>query len=125
MGRIRSEIDVRGRKCWTLFDSGARNSYIVRNAAGGLDLQKLPEPRITALGGRSHEIDEVCLVFANVEGHPVEFHANVVAEIGSDEDGHAIEILFGALAMQLWNIKLDPRAERLDLSHISTNFVEF
>jgi hypothetical protein len=29
MGRIRQMIAVDGRKCWTLFDSGARNTYVI------------------------------------------------------------------------------------------------
>jgi hypothetical protein len=29
MGRIRERIRINGRKCWTLFDSGAQNSYVV------------------------------------------------------------------------------------------------
>ncbi len=125
MGRIKSELDVQGRKCWTLFDSGARYSYILRNATAGLDVQHLPVPRATALGGRSHQIKDVCLVFARVDGHDVEFQANVVDEVGHDEEGRSIEIVFGAVAMQLWSIKLDLRNERLDLSHITSDFVEF
>ena len=125
MGRIRSEIEVNERKCWTLFDSGARNSYIVRRATRGLDLTKLPTPRETAFGGRTHEVKEVCLVLATVEGYRLEFQANVVTEIGTDEDGRPIEVLFGALAMHLWNIKLDLKNERLDFSHFTPDFVEY
>ena len=29
MGRIRQMIAVDGRECWTLFDSGARNTYVI------------------------------------------------------------------------------------------------
>lgn len=125
MGRIRSEMEVYGRKCWTLFDSGARNSYIVRRAARALDLTKLPTPRETAFGGRTHQIKQVCVVPANVEGHPLEFQANVVDEIGVDEDGRPIDVLFGALAMQLWNIKLDLKNAALDFSHFTPDFVEY
>jgi hypothetical protein len=125
MGRIRSEIDVNRRACWTLFDSGARNSYIVRRAVRGLDLKKLPTPREAAFGGRTHKVRDVCLVLATVEGHPLEFAANVVDEIGVDEDGRPIEVLFGALAMQPWNIKLDLKNERLDFSHFTSDFVEY
>jgi hypothetical protein len=107
MGRIRSEIDVNGRKWWTLFDSGARNSYIVRRAARGLDPQKLPAPREVAFGGSTHQVKQICLVLAEVEGRRLEFHANVFDKIGVDEDGRPIDVLFGALALQLWNIKLD------------------
>jgi len=29
MGGIRQRIKVDGRECWTLFDTGARNTYVV------------------------------------------------------------------------------------------------
>jgi hypothetical protein len=125
MGRVRSEIEVNGKRCWTLFDSGARYSYILKTATSGLDTKKLPAPRSSALGGKVHKVGEVCLVFAEIDGRPLEFQASVVDEIGSDEDGRPVEILFGALAMQLWGIKLDLQNERLDLSHFATDFVEF
>ena len=125
MGRIRVELEVNGRKRWTLFDSGARYSYIVRDAAKGLGFLRLPTARTTALGGQTHKVRDVCLVPAKVDGHPIEFQAGVLKEIGRDEDGRRIEVLFGAIAMQLWNIKLDPKNERLDLSHFAPDFVEF
>lgn len=125
MGRIRQNIDVIGKDRWTLFDSGARYSYIVRDATEGLVVQKLPVPRVSALGGRTHRVDEMCVVFAKVDGHAIEFQASVIDEIGNDEEGRRIEILFGAIAMQLWGIRLDPQNERLDLSHLATDFVEF
>jgi hypothetical protein len=49
----------------------------------------------------------------------------VIEEIGKDEDGKPIEILFGALAMQQWGIRPKPDEERLDLSHYPDEFVEF
>ena len=49
----------------------------------------------------------------------------VIDEIGSDEDGALIEILFGALAMQQWGIRPIPDEERLDLSHYPEEFLEF
>ena len=125
MGRIRSDIDVNGHKRWTLFDSGARYSYIIRDATEGLDLKKLPKVRTAALGGKKHEVGEVCLVFANVDGHPLEFQACVLDTIGTDEDGKRIDVLFGAIARQLWGIRLDPQNEKLDLRHVTDDFVEF
>ena len=44
---------------------------------------------------------------------------------GRDEDGKPIEILFGALAMQQWGIKLNPPDEELDLTNYPDEFVEF
>ena len=95
------------------------------DAAATLDVKDLPVQRTTALGGKTHTVRQVCLVFADVDGHPLDFEANVVDEIGSDEDGRRIEVLFGALAMQAWGLKLDPKNERIDWSHFSTDLVEF
>jgi hypothetical protein len=125
MGRIRNEIVVGGQGRWTLFDSGARHSYIVADAAPAADVKPLLVEQTMALGGKSHIVREVCLVFARVEGHQLHFEANVVEEIGKDEDGRRIEVLFGALAMQAWSLKLDPPRERLDWSNFSNDFVEF
>ena len=49
----------------------------------------------------------------------------VIDQIGQDEDGRPIEILFGALAMQQWGIRPVHDEERLDLSHYSEGFVDF
>jgi len=125
MGRIRSEILVGNRKRWTLFDLGARHSYIVSAAAAALGVQDLPVQRTTTLGGKMHTVRQVCLVFAEVDGHPLDFEANVIDEIGRDRDGQRIEVLLGALAMQAWGVKLDPQNERVDWSHFSTDLVEF
>jgi len=60
-----------------------------------------------------------------VEGHWVRTRARVVDSIGNDEEGRPIDILFGALAMQEWGIRLVPEEERLDLTHYPREFVEF
>ena len=125
MGRIRLELDVDGKKCWTLFDSGARNSYITQEAAAGLSLLPVKGIRKSPWGGREHQVTHVCHVPTNLEGHLLEIPASVVDEIGPDENGRRIDILFGALAMQQWNVKLDVPNERLDLTHLSHDFVEF
>jgi hypothetical protein len=125
VGRIRMEMEVEGKPRWTLFDSGARYSYITRDAAAGLHVVQLPKTRETALAGRKHSIEHVGLVLAELEGHHLEFQANVIDQIGTDEDGRNVEVLFGAIAMQLWGIKLDPPNERLDLTHFADDFVEF
>ena len=62
---------------------------------------------------------------AEIEGHAISTHALVVDQIGTDEDGKAIDILFGALAMQQWGIRPVPDQESLDLSHYPDEFIEF
>jgi hypothetical protein len=53
MGRMREHIRVNGRKCWTLFDSGAQNTYVVPEVAKLLVTKKLTRPFRSALGGGS------------------------------------------------------------------------
>jgi hypothetical protein len=125
MGRIRREIEIGGRARWTLFDSGARNTYVVPDVADACKAAELPVARSAALGGKTQQIKKTCLIAANIDGHPVETHASVIDEIGKDEDGRPIDVLFGALAMQEWGIRLDVPNERLDLTNYSRDFVEF
>jgi hypothetical protein len=125
MGRIRQMIAVDGRKCWTLFDSGARNTYVIPSVADLLNTSTTPRTIRTALGGAVKETNTEAVLHAEIEGHPISTYALVINNIGNDEDGNPIEILFGALAMQQWGIKLDPPEEKLDLSNYPEEFVEF
>ncbi|MFQ5629271.1 MAG: hypothetical protein ACE5I1_10960 [bacterium] len=159
MGRIRQTIQVHGQDCGTLFDTGARNTYITAKIASHLATSKVDRPFRTALGGgiqgvgsskvnilksanaekqrvmqkRSlncfipppKETTETALLEAEVEGRRISTHAMVIDDIGNDEDGAPIEILFGALAMQQWGIRLIPEQEKLDLSHYPEEFLEF
>ncbi len=118
-------IAVDGRKCWTLFDSGARNTYVIPAVAELLNTTLTPRVIHTALGGGIKETNTAAVLNADIEGHSVSTHALVVDNIGRDEDGNPIEILFGALAMQQWGIKLNPPEEKLDLSNYPDEFVEF
>ncbi|PYS40379.1 MAG: hypothetical protein DMG14_10760 [Acidobacteria bacterium] len=65
------------------------------------------------------------MLHAEIEGHAITTLALVIDEIGTDENGTAIEILFGALAMQQWGIRPIPDEERLDLTHYPEEFIEF
>jgi len=125
MGGIRQIIQVRGRGCWTLFDSGARNSYIVPEVAALVPTSKIDQPFRSRLGGSIKEAKETAHLEAEVEGHRISFHAMVIDNIGNDEDGTPIEILVGALAMQQWGIRLIPAEEKLDLTHYPEEFLEF
>ena len=121
MGRIRQMIKVHGRESWALFDSGARKTYITPAVAAVLTTSNLTR----ALGGSHKESSQVALLEAEVEGLPISTHAMVIDHIGHDEEGKPIEVLFGALAMQEWGIRLIPEQAKLDLSHYPTEFVEY
>lgn len=125
MGRVREHIQVNGRKCWTLFDTGARNTYVTKDVARMLATSKLIKPFRTALGGSTKVAKESAILDAKIHGQPISTHAMVIDEIGADEDGKPIEVLFGALAMQQWGIRPIPDQERLDMSHYSKVFLEF
>jgi hypothetical protein len=125
MGRVREMLKVDGQECWTLFDTGTRSTYILNVVTDKLRKIVTPHPIRTVLGGHVKETTCTALLQAEVQGHPISTHALVVDEIGKDEDGRPIEILFGALAMQQWGIRPIPDEERLDLSHYPEEFTEF
>src|SRR6185295_18114277 len=102
MGRIKQSIKVDGLECWTLFDTGARNTYVTPSVAKVLTTASMTHPFQTALGGEVREAKTSAILQAEIEGHLIATHALVINEIGKDEDGKPIEILFGALAMQQW-----------------------
>lgn len=112
-------------ECWTLFDTGARNTYVIPSVARILKTSNLPHAYRTALGGGVKEAHTAAILDAEIEGHSISTHALVIDNIGNDEDGKPIEILFGALAMQQWGIRPIPDEERLDLSKYPEEFVEF
>src|SRR2546426_1303289 len=124
MRRVRQTTRVDGQNCWTLFDTGARNTYVIPSVAQVLKTSPTPGTIRTALGGQVKETNTAALLEAEIQGHMISTHALVIDEIGKDEQGTTIEILFGALAMQQWGIRPIPDEERLDLSNYPTEFIE-
>jgi len=122
--RVREMMKTGGQECWTLFDTGVRSTYVVNAVADKLRMIATPHPIRTALGGSVKVTTRTALLQAEVQGRLISTHALVVDEIGKDEDGRRIEILFGTLAMRQWGIRPVPDEERLDLSHYPEEFVE-
>ena len=118
-------IKVNGLECWTLFDTGARNTYVTPSVAQALKTSTMPHAFRTAPGGEVKETNTAAILEAEIDGHPITTHALVIDDIGKDENGKSIEILFGALAMQQWGIRPVPDEERLDLSNYPEEFVEY
>jgi hypothetical protein len=125
MGRVRANVVTGGNTFWALFDTGARNTYVVEEVASRLPTSSMDNQEPVALGGKIHRVDKLCLLSCLVEGLPIHVHARVLPEIGTDEDGRRIEVLLGALAMQEWGIAPIPQEERLDMTHYPREFVEF
>ena len=122
MGRIRANVVVDGRNCWTLFDTGARNTYVVQDLVPLLPTFELKKLEPVSLGGGVHKVTKGTRLVCLVEGLHVWTHARVLEKIGMDEEGKEIEILFGALAMQEWGIRPIPDEERLDMTHYPKEF---
>jgi len=118
-------VKVDGGEFWTMFDTGARNTYVVPAVAQLLTTSAPPHPIRSALGGEVKQADTTALLQGEIEGRQISTHALVVDQIGTDEDGKAIEILFGALAMQQWGIRPVPDRKSLDMTHYPDEFVEF
>jgi hypothetical protein len=118
-------INVRGHDHWTLFDSGARNTYVVPAVAARLSTTELPHPAYTKLGGETKAFSQVAVLVGEIDGKAFHTEAMVLDSIGADDEDKPIDILFGALAMQQWGIRLVPEKEDIDLSHYPTVFVEF
>src|SRR5437870_13777329 len=91
MERIRQMIAVDGRKCWTLFESGARNTYVTPSVAELLKTSPTPRTIRTALGGAIKETNTEAFLHAEIEGHPVSTYALMIKDIGQDEDGKPIK----------------------------------
>ena len=125
MRRVRANVVVAERNCWTLFDTGARNTYVVQDIATLLPIFELERVEPVSLGGEVHRVKEECRLVCLVEGLPVRAHARVLDEIGVDEEERRIEILIGALTMQEWGIRPVPDEERLDMTHYPKGFIEF
>nr|VFK40934.1 MAG: hypothetical protein BECKSD772F_GA0070984_10797 [Candidatus Kentron sp. SD]VFK48740.1 MAG: hypothetical protein BECKSD772E_GA0070983_11397 [Candidatus Kentron sp. SD] len=71
MGRIREMIDVNGRNSWTLFDTSARNAYILPAVASVLTVHKARHPVRTALGGGVKVATEMAILEADLKGRPI------------------------------------------------------
>ena len=61
-------IAVDGRKCWTLFDSGARNTYVIPSVAEVLKTSETPRTIRTALGGGVKETNTEAVLHAENRG---------------------------------------------------------
>jgi len=124
MGRIYDTIS-NSKPLHTLFDTGAVHNYVTKKAARGLFTSRLPEPFLVGIGGEKRSTHEACFVYGELQGRRLFYWALVIEELGLDEQSEEIDMLFGAIEMQRWNIKINPGEERLDLSGFREEFIEY
>lgn len=125
MARIVKEIEIQGRPAMALFDTGAVFTYVRRGLIATAPRQPVVEPFRVALGGRTVEVRELCLIGGRIEGLGFNTDAVPVDELGR-ADGRELDALIGARTMEQWEIKLDPRTGMLDLEGLRRReFTEF
>ncbi|MFQ6032104.1 MAG: hypothetical protein ACE5K2_04205 [Candidatus Zixiibacteriota bacterium] len=125
MGRVYDTIVLDSKSLHALFDSGVVHNYITKEVAEGLTTQVIPEPFEVGLGGKTQTVSDACLVVGRVQDRLFDFSAHVIEDIGRDENGKEIDVIIGATEMQRWNIKIDPKDEKLDLSRFRKEFIEY
>jgi hypothetical protein len=123
--RVRQQIEIQSTLRWALFDTDARHTYVISSVARMLTTSAMPQTIRVTIGNAVHKTNTAAILDAYINGRPISALAFVIDEIGRDENGIPIEILFGALNMQQWGIRPIPNEERLDLSHYPEIFVEF
>jgi hypothetical protein len=125
MARIIKTIEIEGRQAVALFDTGAIYSYVRADLVREAPRRTMRPAARVALGGREISIEQLCLMQGKIEG--LDFLADAVPldEIGR-ADGHDLDVIIGSLTMERWEIRLDPKATRLDLEGLRRReFTEF
>jgi len=114
MSRIIKEIEVEGKAAIALFDTGATFTYVKSQLISEVPRKRMERPAHVLLGGREIDISELCFIEGKIEGLDFVADAVPVDDLGR-ADGHALDVLIGALTMERWEIKLDPKSGQLDL----------
>jgi hypothetical protein len=125
MGRVYATITAANKPLHALFDTGAVHNYIAVKAAQELCPRFLPKAFNVSLGESVRKISQVCFVPGEIQGNYLYFLAYVIEEIGNDESGEEIDLILGAREMEVWNISIDPKEEKLDLTHFRKKFIEY
>lgn len=120
MSRIFQELDVKEKKLLALFDTGSDITYVTKESLPkGIRCEKMRE-RTYHLASETHKITESCILPIKLDGQDFIIQAFVVNSIGGGrkpaETNRKIDLLFGAVMMEEWDIKLDPKRKKLDLS---------
>jgi len=125
MARILKTIEIEGKRAMALFDTGALYSYVRSSLVEGVPRRKVGRPVFVILGGKEIEIRELCFIEGKIEGLDFFTYAVPIGDIGR-ADGHDLDVLIGALTMEQWEIRLDPRTGELDLEGLRRReFTEF
>ncbi len=125
MARIIKTIEIEGQPAVALFDTGAIYSYVRSPLVPDVPRRSVTRPVRVTLGGRDIDIRELRLIEGEIEGLDFFADAVPVEELGHAE-GYQLDVLIGALTMERWEIRLDPKSGTLDLEGLRRReFTEF
>lgn len=125
MARIIKTIEIEGQQAVALFDTGAIYTYVRSSLVRNVPRRAMIPPARVGLGGRDIEIKELCFIQGRIEGLDFLADAVPVDDIGH-ADGRSLDALIGALTMERWEIRLDPKTGVLDLEGLRRReFTEF
>ena len=123
MTRTFKEIDIEGKRAYTLFDTGSMRSYVRNEFAS--NIRRRIEPFEVGFGG-VHRIKETCIIICSIEGLKFDIEAHPVEDLGFDEKGRRIDAIIGALAMEKWVLMPNPKTGEIDLTALrKRKFTEF
>lgn len=107
-------VEIEGQPAVALFDTGAVYTYVRAELLGSAPRIAMTRPVRVTLGGMDIEIRELCLIQGKIEGLDFAADAVPVAQLGT-ADGKQLDAVIGALTLERWEIRLDPKAGTLDL----------
>jgi hypothetical protein len=114
MARIIKTIEIEGQPAVALFDSGAVYSYVRSDLVTHAPRSAVVKPVRVLLGGQTIDITQICLFNGKIEG--LDFFGDVVPVMDLGVADHQkLDAIIGALNLERWEIKLDPKTGSLDL----------
>ena len=124
--RIVREIEIEGKEAMALFDSGSFHTYVVKELFHDVPVHLISiAPYKVAIGGREIIVTESCIVRGKIEGLAFHTEATPIDSLGKI-DGKPLDAIIGAITMEEWEIKLDPKSDALDLEGLrKRQFVEY
>jgi hypothetical protein len=114
MARIIKNIEIEGQPAEALFDTGAVYTYVRSRFLTSATRRAIAKPVRTVLGGQTIEIAELYFIDGKIEGLDFFTDAVPVTDLGV-ADGYDLDAIIGALTMEQWQIRLDPKSGTLDL----------
>lgn len=114
MVRIVKTIEIEGQPAVALLDTGAVHTYVRSALVARAPHIALSRPMRVGLGGRTIEVPHLCLFNGKIEGLDFSSDAVPLEALGQAE-GRELDAIIGALTMERWEIRLDPKSGALDL----------